>query len=356
MGFRKAILAGWLLGCSGLAACGGGGGDGGSPTGGSTPGSNLNLPPGDGVFTVSPIDVASITRLDPLGWINPPGGHTLPTDHVYFYVNGPSPPTPLINPPPILPVYAPGTGTIVSITTGTTPPFDSSVMIRMTGTFTYYLSHIVPDPAIKVGMVVTAGQQIAHTNGAGGANAVDMGVINEQVTLTGFANPARYLWQQIHCVAPYPYFAEPLRTQLSAMVLRTGTDRNGRIDQDIPGTLQGNWFHESVAIDESMSPAAWPKHLAFVLDPQEPTQQRVSISSFLPLPGKWATAAGSPEFALVTPGSGKVAFPLEYIEGHTRSGLLIVQLIDATHLKVQVFAGNTAIDAAFDGSAVIYSR
>jgi hypothetical protein len=59
-----------------LPSCGGGGG-------GSNGGGN-GLPPGPGTFSVSPIEVAAITNLEPLGAMNPPG-HTIPTDHVYFY-------------------------------------------------------------------------------------------------------------------------------------------------------------------------------------------------------------------------------------------------------------------------------
>ena len=40
-------------------------------------------------FHVSPVAVDQIRFIVPLGSLNPPG-HTLPTDHIYFYVADPS--------------------------------------------------------------------------------------------------------------------------------------------------------------------------------------------------------------------------------------------------------------------------
>jgi hypothetical protein len=105
-----------------------------------------------------------------------------------------------------------------------------------------------------------------------------------------------------------------------------------------------------------MGPNAWPKQLAFVPDPEVPTELRVCISSFLPLPGRWKPAPGSRDFASVSVATGKVAYPLLYTEGNTVAGLMIVQLTDDTHLEVQVFPGSTATDAPFDAGALTYSR
>jgi hypothetical protein len=340
-----------------MSACGGGGGGGGQSGSNvnSVPGSELKLPPGDGVFSASPIDVSVITQLEPLGWINPPGGHTLPTDHVYFYWNGPPPVVPLISPVPDYPVYAPGSGTVVWVHNfaGAT---DSKVMVRMSGTFSYIIGHLIPDAGIVYGKQVVAGQRIGQTNGLGGANAIDFGVVNEAITLTGFSNPNRYSWSQLHCDSPYKYFSGTLRTQLYGMVKRSGSEKDGRIDHDITGRLIGNWFHESVGSTSSDGPGVWPYQLAFVPDPNEPTEQRISISSHLPLPGKWKPQDGAPDFALIDVASGKVAYQLRYTEGGTVAGLMIVQLTDATHLKVEVFPGSTATDGVFTTAAKTYVR
>lgn len=337
--FVPLLLALFAFGC--------GGGRSASETG------DTSLPPGPGSFTASPIALPQITQLEPLGWINPPGGHTLPTGHVYFYFNGPGPVPPPVSPPPVYPVYAPGSGTVIRITTATSGILDSRVDIQMTGTFSYFLGHVIPDAGVQVGTQVAAGQRLGQTNGSSGA--VDLGVINEQITLAGFINPARY-GMMIHHDSPYKYFTEPLRTQLYGMVKRTGADKDGRIDYDQPGRLIGNWFHESVPVGDSMGPAAWPKEICFVPDPNNPLEPRICLSSLLPLPGKWRPAAGSPAFESVSVATGKVAYSLLYLEGSTIAGLLLLQMESDNRVKIQVFPGSTATDGAFDGGALYYVR
>ena len=50
-----------------------------------------------------------------------------------------------------------------------------------------------------------------------------------------------------------------------------------------------------------------------------------------------------------------VAYYLKYIQTG-EYGLMIVQLLDDTRMKVEVFPGSTASDAAFDSNALIYTR
>jgi len=70
-----------LVGLGVLAGCGGNHGTS-SP---AAPSPTIEPPLAQTlVFTQSPIDVAAIEFVVPLGNLNPPG-HTLPTDHVYFY-------------------------------------------------------------------------------------------------------------------------------------------------------------------------------------------------------------------------------------------------------------------------------
>lgn len=247
------------------------------------------------------------------------------------------------------------TGTVVGVYPEAGAP-DAKVLVRMTGTFSYLIGHVIPDAGIAYGKAVSAGQRIGRTNGLGGANAVDVGVINEAITLTGFSNPKRYLWQQLHCDSPYKYFAEPLRSQLYARVKRSGSDKDGRIDYDITGRLIGNWFHESVGAVSSDGPSVWPYQLAFVPDSNVPTEQRISISSYLPLPGKWKPQDGAPDFASVGVASGVVAYTLDYWAHGERAGVMLVQLTDATHLRVEVFPGSQVTPGAFTAAAKTYIR
>lgn len=330
-----------------LLACGGGGSS-------TNSGAGSNLPPGPGVFTASPIAVDRITDLEPLGAMNPVG-HTLPTDHVYFYANWCPTCTPPFQPDPQpLPIYAPGSGRITWTLVTEPGKGDTKLMVQMTGDFSYYLDHVILDPGIGVGTQVTAGQRLGQTNGTGG-NAMDLGVVYTALTLPGFVNPARYEGQTLHTDSPFKYFAEPLRSQLYAKVRRNAPDKDGRIDYDVRGRLIGNWFHESVAVPESMGPTAWPKQLAFCPDSNEPTQMRISIGGTVAPPGKWKPAPGDPDPASVSVASGKVTYHLKYTE-FGDYGLMIVQLLDDTRIRVQVFPGSTAPDAEFTSAALIYTR
>jgi hypothetical protein len=329
-----------------LPSCGGGGG-------GSNGGGN-GLPPGPGTFSVSPIEVAAITNLEPLGAMNPPG-HTIPTDHVYFYyvpIN--IGPVAASEPWPVLPVRAPGSGKVSWMISSSGPNTDSKVMVDMTGDFSYYVDHVVLDPGIQVGTAVSAGQRIGQTGPYSGA--VDLGVVYRAVTLAGFVNPARYQGQTLHTDSPYRYFAEPLKSQLYALVRRNAADKDGKIDYDVRGRLIGNWFHESVAVADSMGPTAWSKQLAICPDSNHPTQMRVTIGGYCGLLGKWKPSPGDPDPNQVSLASGKVAYRLLYLGDDSRAGLMLVQLLDDTRIKLQVFPGSTANDGDFTSAALIYSR
>ena len=66
-----------------------------------------------------------------------------------------------------------------------------------------------------------------------------------------FANPARYSRETLYGDGPLKYFEEPLRSQLYAKVDRDGSERDGRIDYDVKGTLSGNWFADDLPPERS---------------------------------------------------------------------------------------------------------
>jgi hypothetical protein len=301
------------------------------------------------VLTVCPVAIDKITDLEPLGAMQP-AGHTIPTDHVYFYTRwtyGEQP----VYPAPVLPVFAPGDGTVTWILRGQGREDDAKIMIQMNRKVYYYLDHVVLDSAIVVGTKVTAGNVIGISNGL----AVDLGIVNEGISLPGFVRPERYGWQTLHTDSPYKYFSEPLRAQLYSLVRRNAPDKDGRIDYDIRGALIGNWFHESVPPSESMMPPAWPKHLAFCPDSNEPTEMRISIGGTISSPGEFKPSPTDPPFDRVTPATGRVVYHLNYTEfGYF--GLMLVQLTDDTHLIVEVFPDSHDDDTPFSDNARVYSR
>jgi len=159
-----------------LAACGskttpsspstGGGTSSGSSSNATGPG----VAPNTAVFSQSPIDIGVISTIVPIGNLNPPD-HTLPTNHSYFF--HPS----VAN----AEVRSPATGTISIIQRGT----DDSIYVTVSPGFTFYFGHVRLDTGIAEGGRLTAGQRIGVT--ASVATALDLGIINNALTLVGIS-------------------------------------------------------------------------------------------------------------------------------------------------------------------------
>ena len=300
------------------------------------------------VFRASPLDEAEIRFIVPLGNLNPPG-HTFPSDHIYFYNRIPN--TPFTG---AVPVYAPGDGRVQFILQS---GVESQLGVR-TGSFIYYLAHIVLDAAIQTGVTLTAGQRIGVTGSV--AYGIDLGVINEQKSVF-FVNPLRFPGTSVHGDAPLPYFEEPLRSRMYARVQAVGSNRDGRFAFDEAGRLVGDWFLEGTPVSESAVASAWPRHLAFVYDNYDPASVRVAIGGTLPLVGAFAVASNGPDPRDITPGSGTVVYRLLQAGGPgdapgTPRGVMAVQMLDASTLIVDVDPSATATDMALGPAARRYVR
>ena len=300
-------------------------------------------------FLFSPVDVSSIKFLLSLGWLQPVG-HTIPTDHVYFICNLPNGTT-------TLPIYALTSGKVEKILLVPVQGIqECKVWFRVNEKFSYYFDHIVLDPSIKEGISITAGQKVGTT---GLGSGIDLGVIDETLTLTGYANPKRYGWQETYCGKPFQYFTDPLKAQLYPLVDREGSDKDGRVDIDIPGKLTGNWFLDG-PVFYTNNPDGWDKELSFAYDIQHPSVVLVSIGGTIGMVGKWTIGPGAPLPSQVSVASGKTAYQL-YSAGGTfqnpyQLGLMIVQMMDDTHIKIETFPDSKATDAQFTANAKIYAR
>jgi hypothetical protein len=310
---------------------------------------------GPGTFTYSPLKISGIRYATPLGNLNPPG-HTLPSDHIYFYWVSPDHRTPG-DMDVMLAVYAPGAGVVTWVNGPTPPNVDAKVMIKMTNTFQYYLDHVVLDPSTKVGSTIKAGQVLGTSSPQ--SFAIDLGVINDEVLLKGFVVPSRYGYQTIHTDSPYKYFSQPLRDSLYAKVTRTGPDKDGKIDYDLPGRLVGGWFLKGLPVgDASATPDAWPKHLAFVYDMNSPGAVRVSIGGILSMRGLYAVFKNAPDPADISMANGRVGIKLisAFDFPNIIVGILAVQMIAPDTMKVQAFPNVFVDTVQFDSNASIYTR
>lgn len=319
-----------LLAATLVSACGHKGGSG-TPTSPSLP-STL-------VFTASPIDPVNIGSITPLGNLNPPG-HTVPTDHIYFY-----------HPTPVVPVVAPAGGKVFEARRGS----DDALYVTAANGVFYYLGHLILDASIVNGSVITAGQSLGVTSTL--AFALDLGVSNDGVTLF-FASPGRYPTQTIHADSPLKYFQEPVKSTLYGLVQRNGPDKDGKIDFDQTGRLVGNWFLEGLPVADSMNVENGPKHLAFVRDVKEPSQHRIAIGGSLSIPGAFWLADGVTDPADVVPATGRIGYVLFTNPGRVGSGagVIIVQMLSGTRIQVETFPPGTPLTTPFSGASLFYVR
>ncbi len=299
------------------------------------------------VFRASLVDPAVLDFILPLGNLNPPG-HTLPTDHIYFYVGFTRPQNRGV------PVVAPGEGTVQGIFRNAS---DAKLFVRVNGTFAYYVDHVVLDADIREGIRLTAGQRL----GTSGLNSfgVDLGVTN--ASRSPHLHYTRAVFRRhINADAPLKYYDEPLRGQLYAMVRRDGADKDGKIDFDVAGHLSGNWFHESLPMSESTQPAGWPRHLAFVYDNVQPSQPRISIGGTLGLAGVFGVDPADPPFETVGPESGPVRYTLRVggllgAPTGAATGTLLVQMLDGSRIRVEALSGVNP-PGTFSSAAQVYVR
>jgi len=230
------------------------------------------------------------------------------------------------------------------------------IIFIVTSTFQYYLDHVVPRAGLAVGQVVNAGDVVGTSS-----ETLDLGAFDYNTTLA-FVTPSRYPDQTLHCVSPWKYFIEPLRSQLYALVYRatSAPDKDGRIDDDVPGRLAGAWYDPSVPSnggDASWGPTSWPKTLTFAYDYYDPSQVRIAIGGTIATAGVWAIDPSAPRPSDVSVATGKVVYRLmsQFDQG-VPFGVMVVQMISDSTIKVEVFPGSNDAAASFDGSAYIWVR
>ncbi|MSQ40742.1 MAG: hypothetical protein EXR55_03600 [Dehalococcoidia bacterium] len=87
------------------------------------------------------------------------------------------------------------------------------------------------------GIPIKAGQVVGRI----GAQTLDFGVYDYEITLPGFIVPSHYTepWK-VHTVDPFPYFPADIRDALRAKMFRQAEPRAGKIDYDVDGRLVGN--------------------------------------------------------------------------------------------------------------------
>ena len=314
---------------------------------------DTTLPDGVISFDNFIMNLIDFDRIIPLGQINPPG-HTFPTDHIYFVLNG-----------SVKPVYAPTGGKILNI--GEPNSYgDCGIRIGVTSTMSYYLDHIFVDDSLKVGDTVVSGVQLGTS---GNTPSIDFGVINKDIN-NGFLSQ-KYPVVTLYGDKPISYYIEPLRAQLYAEVVppqpvgepdyvydEPVTD--GKFVFDEAGTLLGNWFLEGCF--NSNGWYEWTDTFAFGYDCYYPEQIRIGSGQYSnPFAIKNDDLPTKPEN--VSTNSGAVAYYLynanntnKGIPTGTRTGLMMVQMLTDTRIQVEIFDDTTSTSREFTSSSLYYVR
>ncbi|MBI2572526.1 hypothetical protein HYV86_01590 [Candidatus Woesearchaeota archaeon] len=344
-------------------------------------------------FTFPPRRLEDIEFFTPMGIMI--GNHVTPVDHGYFY-------PPNWKPEPTLAglsdVLIPADGVITSI--GRMPTYfsmkgegieDYRIVVHHSCTFfTVYIHVLVLSPQIKekIGEIQSGNTMypaipVNAGDILGRASTFDFSVHDEEVTLSGFIVPEHYereKWK-IHTIDPLESFIEPLRTQLQAKSLRSVKPYGGKIDQDIDGTLQGNWFVENTNGYQGVKqPEYWETHVSFSPDMLDENHFIISLGGFngealqfssksnSPLPRSVNTQSGLVKYELVTTeytiGNSNqywdrlsLAHDLKAQPGSEVKGVVLVEMLEDRRMKLEVFAGKTASQVSgFSSAAKFYER
>ena len=228
-------------------------------------------------LTVSPVSIANITDIAPLGNFNPQGGHVFPTEHIYFYLKKPAGED--FNVAPIeVPLYAPADIWITSIR-GSEHLSENPIFIDyglefylcsgLQGLFAHVstisaeMAALLKEPYQQedtyeaggksyrmfekaVNIKVKAGEQIGTVGGRAGQNALDLSFYDFGSAPLAYANPSRWYGKLFYVVCALDYYSEELKPVLEAKLgygkPRTIKPLCGEVNQDISGSAQGVWF------------------------------------------------------------------------------------------------------------------
>ncbi|HIE18748.1 TPA: hypothetical protein EYP75_03380 [Candidatus Bathyarchaeota archaeon] len=298
------------------------------------------------VFTVSPVELDAIERIEPLGRMNAPSGHVIPTEHGGFILK---------NPAVEYQLRAPADGIIFEIEYK--HRFDDyQLRIAHSNTFVSILDHItglsdavqqglqegekIGENAWRVKIFIKAGDEIGKVGGHPDlVVGFDWGVYDMDVN-NSFINPERYNLKYIHGTHFIPYCEESLKAQYLARLPRTAEPKIGKFCYDQPGKLVGNWILEEIA--EEDPDASWKAALAFAYDYLDPSRMLIGIGGYLiEEPATYVVHGSASNPSDVDPSYGKVVYYLAPYDTNPDAPkiTLLVQMISEEKIKVEAFQG-----------------
>ena len=264
-------------------------------------------------FSVSPIEEGDILYISPLGNLNPRGGHSFPSQHLYIhfaeYIEH--------TVPTKREIYSPGDIQLIRVeemtylNSGTT---DYSLNFGVCEEVTAYFKHIkgLTDEILgevgtfsncneyesggesirrcdkEVSIDLTAGQEIGHVGAATDEYvSFDFGIYDTRDGKLNFVNQSFYPETYYYLRCPLDYYTDSKKADLESklggydgifhgneIVVRTIAPVCGEVNQDEENTAKGNWIKLGISTYENED-----SHLALVYDNEVPTQGVVSIGA-----------------------------------------------------------------------------
>ena len=267
------------------------------------------------VDTSSTPSMTEFSSITPLGNLNP-SAHVFPTDHIYFYLNQ------IGGVPQTGHVYLPGNAYVTAMNQKTysagplTGTVEYKVELGACREFSFYFDHLeslspalqsiwdssgpasscethtagpstITSCSVTTKSYLAAGSYMGTAGNPAGIYAFDLGAHDSRVTPIVFANDARYGsapngQDRMHTVCPIDYFETSMRDTLRNFLKafdgtpRTAAPVCGSIDQDLTGTVQGNWFNTPTPGSFQEDP-----QLALVHDNIDPTIPFFSVGTTL---------------------------------------------------------------------------
>lgn len=339
-------------------------------------------------FDRSPVDLAQVNGIIPLGNFNPPA-HTFPTSHMYFYFkrDNPSDPRDWSYPTVSTPVRAMGAIRVTEVATleelTAVPPYTDYtiryVACRELSGYFQHMTSLDPVLAAMAGPIGTSGCETYSTGGAtfrscgknvsidvapgfvlgtaGGnmrANGLDVGTVDQRVTL-GFLSPEKRV-NDVHTVCIASYMDAIARSAVEALLgdhlgdyHRTTEPVCGGIMYDVAGTASGHWYFPGASTGQD------DPHMALAPNNINPAFLTFSVgTSVASLPtGTYSFApAADPAslvnrpFAAVVPGSVYCYEALGRLVGAGLELPVVPRLIfldmpDAAHVRIASTAGSS---------------
>lgn len=318
-------------------------------------------------YAVSPVDLAKIQTISPLGNLGPPG-HTFPTEHLFFHISAGGETTDTI------PLSSPADIrlTLISLSRDATQdPVDYTLWFALCKDVIGYYNHVkelspelekivsessclFPNESKETRCNMQAFAPVASGALMGRVGRLqgnfDFGTFDLSKTLV-FADPSRYGTRSLHIQCALDYYDGALKQRLFSLVDRTDK-QCGNTAQDVPGTLKGNWFFGTSRADMGSD---WDKHLGFLEDNADPGLSVISVGGTFAKAGKWEFRPQSSGFVNRSFEQVKPDGYVYCYEAAKQSGRILIEMTSPAELKIEYQEKSCSESMAFV-NPTIYKR